>query len=100
MSTFNITSSSLNNQYTFVNTSVSVSGAYSLNAEDDSIINISGQVYSVDQEGNVKDYIGQFNGYMRNGEICYTLSEMTHEKALIVWNAISEIEDAINGENE
>jgi hypothetical protein len=100
MGNFVITSSSLNNQYTYNDESVSVSGAYSLDATNHAIQSINGQVYAANENGGQGEYIGSFNGYMRNDGVYYTLSEMPRRKANLVWNAIDAIEAAINGENE
>ena len=98
MGNFVITSSSLNNQYTYNDESVSVSGAYSIDATTNTIQNISGQVYAAN-ENSQGEYIGSFNGYKREDGVYYTLSEMPRRKANIVWDAIDEIEQYILGEN-
>ena len=100
MGNFVITSSSLNNQYTYNDESVSVSGAYSLDATNHTIQSINGQVYAANENGGQGEYIGSFNGYKREDGVYYTLSEMPRRKANMVWDAIDEIEANINGENE
>jgi len=99
MGTFVITSSALNNQYTYTNASVFVSGSYSLDAQTNVEQNISGQVYTVAQGGGQGDYIGNFNGYLNGDEMQYTLSQMTRQKANMVWDAIDEIDAEIHGQN-
>lgn len=100
MGNFVITSSSLNNQYTYNDENVSVSGTYSIDATSHAIQGINGQVYASAEGSSQGEYIGTFNGYMRNDGVYYTLSEMPRRKANLVWNAIDAIEAAINGENE
>ena len=101
MGTFNITSSSLNNQYTFSNESLIVSGNYNMDATNNTLQNISGSVYNVPaQQGQQGEYIGNFNGYMRDGGIRYSMSEMSRRDSMLVWDAIDEIEANITGTNE
>jgi hypothetical protein len=53
--------------------------------------------------GGQGEYIGNFNGYMRDGEVKYSISEMSRKDANKVWDAIDEIEQNIlgtNGEDE
>ena len=99
MSTFNITSSTLNSNYEYKNGVVVVTGNYSKDATNDTLQSIGGSVY-VDNNGQQGDYIGNFNGYMRDGEIRYSLSEMSRKDSNKVWDAIDEIEVYVLGENE
>ena len=59
---------------------------------------IGGSVYN-DNNGEQGDYIGNFNGYMRDGEVKYSISEMSRKDANKVWDAIDEIEQNILGTN-
>lgn len=99
MSTFNVTSSTLNSNYEYKNGVVVVTGNYSKDATNDTLQNIGGSVY-VDNNGQQGDYIGNFNGTMRDGEIRYSLSEMSRKDSNKVWDAIDEIEVYVLGENE
>ena len=94
MGTFIIKSTQLNNQYEYTNASVKVSGNYALDAQMNVEKSISGQVYELNG-----DYIGNFNGYLNGDEMQYTLSQMTRQKANLVWDAIDEIDAEINGAN-
>ena len=94
MGTFVIKSSSLNNQYEYTNASVKVSGNYALDAQTKVEKSISGQVYELNG-----DYIGNFNGNMNGETMEYTLSQMTRQKANLVWDAIEEIDAEINSQN-
>lgn len=98
MSTFRITSSSLNNQYEYANEYVTVQGNYTKDATNDTLQNISGSVYNP-AVGGQGEYIGNFNGYMRDNEIKYSISEMSRRNASKVWDAIDEIEANITGAN-
>lgn len=99
MSTFNIKSSSLNNQYEYANEYVTVQGSYTKDATNDTLQSVSGSVYAVSVQ-QVSDYIGNFNGYMRDNEIKYSISEMSRRNANKVWDAIDDIEANITGANE
>lgn len=98
MSTFNVTSSTLNSNYEYKNGVVVVTGNYSKDATNDTLQSIGGSVYA-DNNGNQGDYIGNFNGYMRDEEIRYSLSEMSRRDSNKVWDAIDEIEVYVLGEN-
>ena len=100
MGTFNITSSSLNNQYTFSNESLIVNGNYNMDATNNTLQNVQGQCYRKDAQGNQGEFVGNFNGYMRDGSVRYSISEMTRRDANLVWDAIDEIEANITGTNE
>ena len=51
------------------------------------------------QDGNTGEYIGNFIGNSRGGEVKYSLSEMSRRDSMMVWDAIDELEAFINGEN-
>ena len=102
MSTFNITSSSMNNSYTYEDENVNVQGNYTMDATQPIQVlqTVSGSVYKVPTKvGEQGEYIGNFNGYMRDGEVRYSISEMSRRNASITWDAIDEIEAHILGEN-
>lgn len=98
MGTFTITSSTLNNGYEFTNNVVVVNGSYTKNAQTDTLQNVSGSVY-LPAVGGQGEYLGNFNGYMREGEVKYSISEMSRKDANKVWDAIDEIELNIIGSN-
>ena len=99
MGTFNVTSSTLNNNYEYVNSEVKVSGSYQKDAQTDALQSVNGSVYALDQSGQQGAYIGNFNGYVRDGEVKYSISEMSRRDANKVWDAIDEIEAEITGSN-
>ena len=100
MGTFNIKSSTLNSQYDYKDANLVVNGSFAKDATSDQLQNISGSCYRINSAGEQGDYIGNFNGYMRDGGLRYSLSEMTREDSLAVWDAITEIEQYIIGPNQ
>lgn len=92
MESFNITSSTLNSNYEFKNDYVVVDGNFVKDAKADSLTNVSGSAYRKDSQGEQGDFIGNFNGTMRDGEIKYSLSEMSRADSNLVWDAIDSIE--------
>ena len=99
MGTFNITSSTLNNSYEYKDENLIVNGNYTKNAQTGSLQSINGSCYRINSEGEEGDFVGNFNGNVRNGEIYYSLSEMPRRDANLVWDAIDEIEQNVTGEN-
>ena len=99
MKHFEITASSLNNQYNYEDDNVKVQGSYALNAQDNTLVSVSGSVYR-NNGGQQGDFIGNFNGYVRDGgDVRYSISEMSRRDASKVWEAIDEIEANITGAN-
>ena len=99
MGNFHVDSSTLNNQYTFIDDNLYINGNYSLDAQSQKVQNVNGTVYR-NNNGNKGDYIGNFSGFMRDDEMKYSISEMSRKDANNVWDAIDEIEANIIGENE
>ena len=95
MGTFNVISSTLNSQYEYKDANLFVNGNYSKDATTDTLQNVSGSCYRITPDGSQGDYVGNFNGYMRDGEILYSLSEMSRKDSNKVWDAIDEIEAEI-----
>ena len=98
MESFEITSSTLNSNYEFKNDYVVVVGNFAKDARTDAINNIAGTAYRKNEQGEQGEYIGNFNGYMRDGGIKYSLSEMSRADSNLVWDAIDAIETHIIGE--
>jgi hypothetical protein len=99
MGEFTITSSNLQNGYNYKDSAVIVTGSYNKDAQTNTLQNVSGQVYRQNDQGEQGDYIGNFNGYMRDGEIRYSMSEMSRRDSNLVWDAIDGIEPYILGDN-
>lgn len=100
MGTFKITSSTLNSQYEYKNESVIANGFFVKDAPSNEVQSANGSFYRINSQGDRGDYIGNYNGYMRDGEMKYSLSEMSRKDSNLVWDAIDEIEQFIMGENE
>ncbi|MBQ6378036.1 MAG: hypothetical protein IJJ56_04500 [Prevotella sp.] len=99
MGTFKVTSSNSNNQYEYKDNVVVVIGNYNTDNTTSTLQNVSGTVCQQNQDGEQGEYIGNFNGYMRDGEIRYSLSEMSRRDSNKVWDAIDEIEPYVTGQN-
>lgn len=98
MSTFNITSSTLSSSYEYSNGVVTVNGNFRKNGATGALQNLGGSVYA-DNGGEKGDYIGNFDGNMRDSEILYSLSEMSRGDSEKVWDAIDDIEAYVLGKN-
>ena len=98
MGTFNVTSSNLNNQYTYSNATVFVTGNYNIDASTNSLKDVHGSCFHM-VNGEQGEYFGDFNGSLRDGELKYSISEMTRRDANTVWDAIDEIQANIEGAN-
>lgn len=99
MGTFNVTSSEQSNQYTYSNGKVAIDGKYSVDALASTPKTVGGSVFTVKEDGSNGDYIGNFNGNCHDGSWKHSLSEMTCQQAIIVYEAIAEIEVEISGSN-
>lgn len=95
MSTFNITSSKVNKTFELSNENIHVNGSYVCNEQTGEMQSVQGNCYRNDADGGNGDYIGNFSGAVRNGDIRYSLSEMNRRDSLMVWDAIDEIEQHI-----
>ena len=100
MSKFNITSSTLNSNFSYENDNLSINGSFMQDAKTEELQNISGTAYKPAAEGQQGTYIGNFNGRMVNGVMKYTLSDMTRQDTMLVLDAIDEIEQYIAGANQ
>lgn len=100
MEAFEVTSSVLNNQYSFRDDNLVVNGNYTKDAKTNALQSIAGTCYRALPEGGMGDFVGNFNGYMRDGEIKYSVSEMSRKDSSLVWTAIGEIETYVLGENQ
>lgn len=99
MGTFNVINSTLNTQYEYKDANLIVTGNYTKNSQDNTLQSIGGSCYR-NNNGQQGDYVGNFNGYVRDGVIRYSLSEMTRTDSNYVWDAIGEIETYVLGEND
>ena len=99
MGQFEIESSTLNTQYSYRTDGIVVDGSFVKNASTGAIQTIGGNVWRTNEEGGQEDHVGNFSGWLKNGEMRYSLSEMTHQDSDMVWDAITQIEQNILGGN-
>lgn len=90
--TFTIQSKTENTQYKYENADVVVTGNYSKDAQTATLQSIGGTAYVVTETGEQGNYIGNFSGYNRDGEMKYSISEMSRSALVIMYDAIDEIE--------
>jgi hypothetical protein len=94
MSEITITSSKINKTYELKNENIIVNGSYQTDEQSGELQTVQGSCYR-NQDGNMGAYIGNFMGTQRDGEVKYSLSEMSRKDSMLVWNAIDEIEQNI-----
>ena len=95
MGSFVIKSQTHNATYEYNDENLIVQGQYVKDGATGELQTISGSAYNKDGQGGQGSFIGNFNGYMRDGEIRYTLSEMSRRDSNKVWDAIDAIEAEI-----
>jgi hypothetical protein len=93
MGTIKVTSQTLNTNFTYENESLSMTGSYQQDKITGNLVSISGTCYKP-VEGQ-SEYVGNFNGRMKDGEMKYSLSDMSRQDTVIVLDAIDEIEQYI-----
>ena len=99
MGTLTVTSSKLNSQYNYQNNDLFIIGGFDKDVvNNNALMDLNGQVYR-NNNGQQGDYVGQFNGYMRDGAMKYSISEMTRTDANKTWDAIDEIEAEVTEQN-
>lgn len=99
MGTMKITNQTLNTNFVYDNESLSVSGSYQQDKISGELVSINGTCYKP-ESGGQGEYVGNFSGRVRDGEMKYTLSDMTRQDTSLVLEAIDEIEEYINGGNQ
>lgn len=97
MGTFEIKSQTNNANFEYTDTNIIVQGNYTKDGTTGTLQTLGGSCYGKNQQGGQGDYIGNFNGYMRDGEVRYTMSEMSRSDSAKVWAAIDEIEANVMG---
>ena len=96
MGTITITSSTLNTSFNYKNDQLIINGTFQKDAKSGELQNINGSCYKPAPSGEMGEYIGNFNGNMRDGEMRYSLSDMSRRNSILVLDAIDEIEQFIN----
>ena len=92
MEKYDVLSSSLNENYKYVNDDLIVMGNTQKDGQSGDLVSISGNAYEKTPNGEQGTYIGVFNGYMREDGVHYSLSEMSRAQSNMVWDAIEGIE--------
>ena len=100
MGTIKVTSSTLNTNFTYENENLFINGSYQKDAKSDELKNISGSCYKPKSGSQTGEYVGNFNGRNDSGTMKYSLSDMTRQDTIVILDAIEEIEQFINGENQ
>lgn len=98
--TFEIKSQTSNATYEYSTDELIVQGSFVKDAQNDALISITGSCYRKTAQGGMGDYIGNFNGFMREDEVRYSISEMSRRDSNKVWDAIDEIEASVLGTDE
>lgn len=94
MGTFVITSETRSSAYEYKNNDVIVNGNFNKNGQTDVVNDISGTIYR-NNENAQGEYICNFSGYNRDGNIKYSFSEFSMADAAIVLAAVNEIQQNI-----
>ena len=100
MGTFIKTLTTIDNQYSYQNESLIISGNYFVNGATSAFKSIIGSVFSVDTELQQGEFIGTFNGSMIEDKMSYSFSQMTKEQSDLVWVAVKEIEPYVLGKDK
>ena len=100
MGTIKVTSATLNTNFTYESESLFINGGYQKDATSGELKTISGTCYKPKDVVQTGEYIGNFNVRNENGTMKYSLSDMTRQDTIVVLNAIKEIEQSIDGENQ
>ena len=98
MGNFEIVSSMLNINFKFNNENVSINGSVQKDGKTGDMQTLSGACYTPSESGE-GEHIGNFSGHNRDGQMRYSISEMSTEYMEAVRSAITEIEHGINNEN-
>ena len=92
--TLRVVAATENTQYEYKTQEIVVYATLRKDVVSNEVREFSGQVYVL--SGDVQgDFIGSFNGYMRDGVMKYSLSEMSRQQSNKVWDAIDDMEPEI-----
>ena len=94
MKSFEITSSTLNSQFVYKNDELIINGNFAKDATNGTLQSVNGTAY-VNNQNEQGQFIGNFNGYVRDGGIKYSFSEMSLSDLDKVQTAIEDIEKEI-----
>lgn len=96
---FEIVNQNINTQFEFTTDAVIVQGNFIKSEKNAVLKSVQGNCFSKNEDGTIGVGIGNFNGYVRGGQMKYTLSEMSCENAVLVLQTIALLEPYITGEN-
>lgn len=89
------TSKTENTAYVCKQTGIIVNGTVTKDVINGEIQSVNGTCYRPNEQGEIGENFGNFNGYLRNGELVYDISEMNRKDNNLTWDAIDEIESKI-----
>lgn len=92
---YQITDSTISTSYICKQSGIIVQGQHSKNEQSGEIQHVNGSCYRPNDKDEIGEFIGNFNGYLRDGELKFSLSEMTRADSNLIWGAIDEIETEI-----
>lgn len=87
---FEIVNESVNQEYKVTSDDAICTG--NISSQQSEVKQITGTVYTKNAEGGQGEYIGNFTGQNRGGEMKYSFSEMNHLQSMVVWEVIDTIE--------
>ena len=101
MGNFVVKNQTSNVQFEYSNDTLIIQGQYAKNVSTSVLQSYSGSFYRKTEQGQMGEYFGNFNGYLRDGsaEVKYSMSEMSRTDASAAWDAIDEIEPYVIGED-
>ncbi|SHL74133.1 hypothetical protein SAMN04488494_0619 [Xylanibacter ruminicola] len=89
---YKVTSSSVNTTFECKQEAIIVQGNVTKDELTGEIQYINGSCYRPNEQNEIGEHFGNFNGYMRDGELKYSISEMNRKDSNLAWGAIDEIE--------
>ncbi len=96
MGTLKITSKKITENYTFEGDNITIKGVAQMDEQSRELLTNAGSCFSVDEDKQVKELVGTFNGTVKGTELVYTYSEMPRKFMLAVMDAIDEVELKLN----
>lgn len=92
---YQVTSKTENISYVCKQSGIIVNGTVTKDVINGEIQSVNGTCYRPNEQGEIGENFGNFNGYLRDGELKYALSEMSRKDSNLTWGAIDEIESNI-----
>ena len=102
MGTFSVKNQTSKTSFEYKNSKMIVAGNFEKCVSKGTLTSYTGQCYRLNDKGQQDEFIGNFNGFSRNGGqgIKYSLSEMNRKDSTDVWDTIEEIEPHVLGEEQ